>query len=319
MSNLDYYLITLLFYGVVSVIEVVGFNMQFGQVGVLNLAYIVLVAIGAYATGIASLPPSSKLHIAGVTYIGGFNWGFPFNMLFGIAVTVFAALLLAAVAFRRIRYDYLALVLVAIGEATLLLATNDTSLVNGLSGILNVPTPFHEQLSTGSQELILGGFGLICATVIIVLFWRVCKSPLGRLLKAVREDELLLESFGKNSVLLKMTGFLLGAAAAGVAGSLLVLFIGGWSTGGWQPGESFIILAALILGGRGRISGAILGAIVLMELFLQGVSLINIPFLSTTTLPIVQQLIIAIVILAVLWWRPAGLLPEQKERFRYRA
>ncbi len=312
MGALDYFLLTLLFFGAVNALQVLGFDMQFGQVGVVNLAYILLVAIGAYATAIASVQPAG--HIIAVTYIGGFGWGFPWNLLFGIAVTVAAAFLLSTIAFRRLRYDYLALVLVSVGEAVLLLATNQTNIVNGETGIVGVTGPLQNSLSNSAWYIFMSLLAVAALVVMCIFYWRVESSPLGRLFKGVREDELLVDSIGRNSARLKSMGFLLGAACAGLAGGLLVLFIGGWSVGGWQPGETFIIVAALILGGRGRITGALVGAFVLMELFLQGGSLLKLP-VSPVTLPVYQQLIAGIAILAILWWRPQGLFPEKKEKF----
>lgn len=312
MGALDYFLLTLLFFGAVNALQVLGFDMQFGQVGVVNLAYVLLVAIGAYATAIASVPPAG--HIIAVTYIGGFGWGFPWNLLFGIAVTVVAAFLLSTIAFRRLRYDYLALVLVSVGEAILLLATNQTNIVNGETGIVGVVGPWQNSLSNSAWFIVMSLLAVAFLVVMCVFYWKVESSPLGRLFKGVREDEILIDSLGRNSARLKVLGFLLGAVCAGLAGGLLVLFIGGWSVGGWQPGETFIIVAALILGGRGRITGALVGAFVLMELFLQGGSLLKLP-VSPVTLPIYQQLIAGVAILAVLWWRPQGLFPEKKEKF----
>lgn len=314
MGNLDYFLLTLLFFAATNGLEVIGFDMEFGQVGVVNLAYIVFVAVGAYATGIATVAPAGKTGTAATSYIGGLQWGFPLNLLFGVAVTVVVAWILSAVAFRRLRHDYLALVLVAIGEAALLLATNETRLVNGESGISGVIGPWQNSVSPGTWNVIMDVIALAALLITYVAFWRIYRSPLGRLFKAVREDELLVNSLGKNATHFKRTAFLLGGAAGGLAGGLLVLFIGGWSVGGWQPGETFIILAALVLGGRGRLPGALLGSFILMVVFLQGSTFLKLPA-PPGVVPAVQQLIVACVLLAVLWWRPRGILPEKKERF----
>lgn len=318
MSNLDYFLLTLLFFAATNGLEVIGFDIEFGQVGVVNLAYIVFVAVGAYATGIASVAPAAKLGTAATSYIGGMQWGFPLNLLFGVAVTVIVAWILSSVAFRRLRHDYLALVLVAIGEAALLLATNETSLVNGESGISGVVGPLQNSLSPAMWNVLMDVIALAALALTYVAFWRIYRSPLGRLFKAVREDELLVNSLGKSATHFKRTAFLLGAGAGGLAGGLLILYIGGWSVGGWQPGETFVILAALVLGGRGRLSGALLGSFILMVVFLQGSTFLKLP-VAPGVVPAVQQLIVACVLLAVLWWRPRGLFPERKERFPTRA
>lgn len=320
MSNLDYYLLTLLFFGAVNGLQVIGLDMQFGQAGVFNFAYIVLVAVGAYATGIASIHPanSGNASVGSLSYIGGFHWAFPWNMLFGVAVTVVFAFILTGIAFRRLRHDYLALTLVTIGFALLLLITNQTNILNGESGIVGVPGPWQGSLSTGTWYVVMGVLATFVLIVNYFAFWRIQRAPIGRLFKALREDEVLVGALGKNPTRLKMIAFLLGAISAGLAGSLLVLFIGGWGVGGWQPGETFVLFACIILGGRGRILGVLVGSVILLEIFLQGSTLINIP-LSPGILPAAQQLGVGVVLLVVLWVRPNGVLPELKEKFPSRA
>ncbi|HVB01495.1 MAG TPA: branched-chain amino acid ABC transporter permease [Acidimicrobiales bacterium] len=314
MSNVNYYLVTLVFFGAVNGLQAIGLDMQFGQAGIFNFAYIVLVAVGAYATGIASIHPAGHSGLGALTYIGGFGWAFPWNMLFGVLATVVFAFILTSIAFRRLRHDYLALTLVTIGSALLLLITNQVNIFNGETGIVGVPGPWQSQLSSSAWYITMGGLALFILAVNAYIFWRIQRAPLGRLFKALREDEILVASLGKNPARVKMTAFLLGAVSAGLAGSLFVLFIGGWGVGGWQPGETFVLFAAVLLGGRGRLTGALLGAFVLYEVFLQGSSLLNIP-LAPGILPAVQQLFVGIVLLVVLWLRPAGLLPEHKEKF----
>ena len=313
-SNIEYYILTLVFFFAVNGLQVVGLDMQLGQAGIFNLAYIVFVAVGAYATGIASVHPANLSNGSAVTYIGGFGWGFPWNMIFGVACTLVFALVLSVIVFRRLREDYLALTLVTIGAAILLLITNETSLFNGEDGIIGVPGPWQSSLSTGAWQLVMSLLALAVLLVGFVFFRRIERSPLGRLFKAVRGDDILVASLGKSPLRLKMTAFLLGAAAGGFAGSLLILFVGGWGPGGWQPGETFVLLAAVIFGGRGRISGALLGSFVLMTVLLQGGQLLNLP-LSPQILPATQQIIIVLALFGVLWFRPRGLLPERREKF----
>lgn len=313
-SNIEYYILTLIFFFAVNGLQVIGLDMQLGQAGIFNLAFIVFVAVGAYATGIASVHPANLSNGSAVTYIGGFGWGFPWNMLFGVACTIGFGLVLSGIAFRRLREDYLALTLVTIGAAILLLITNETSIFNGEDGIIGVTGPWQSSLSTGAWQIVMSLLALAVLLASYLLFRQVERSPLGRLFKAVRGDDILVASLGKSPFRLKMTAFLLGATVGGFAGSLLILFVGGWGPGGWQPGETFVLLAAVIFGGRGRISGALLGSFVLMTVLLQGGLLLNLP-LSPGILPAIQQIIIVIALFAVLWFRPRGLLPEKREKF----
>src|SRR5258707_13356628 len=125
MSALDFYLITLAVFACIDGVQALGFNLQFGYAGLINMAYMALVAIGAYATGIAELPSASASG-GSATYIGGFGWAFPESVLFGIVVTVGFSALLALVTFRRIRHDYMALALIDISQGMLVMFTNAT-------------------------------------------------------------------------------------------------------------------------------------------------------------------------------------------------
>ncbi len=315
--NVVYYLTTMAIYTCINGILALGLNMQFGVAGILNLAYIVLVAAGAYCTGIAALPPAPA---AGqVHYIGGFNWPFPWDVLFGMAVTTAFALLIGLICFRRIASWYLALTLSSIGWALLILVSNDVNLFNGQTGLIAIPGPWQDQLSPTAYQFVVLAMCLVALIVVFVVFWRIEHSPLGRAFRSLREDELAASSLGKDPLRLRLTAYLLGAAAAGLGGGLAAIYFGGWNASAWQPGETFIILAAVIVGGRGRSLGAVLGSVVVLDVFVEGSRFLPEIGGRTDLLPAIQGIAISLLLMAVLWWRPYGLWPERKERFRFRA
>ncbi len=314
MNALGFYLVTILIYAALNGILVLGLNMQFGITGIFNFAYILLVAVGAYATGIAALGPAS----GGAHYLGGFGWAFPWDVMFGMVVTIVFSLGLALVAFRRISHWYLALTLSAISWALLVLATNDLDLVNGEIGLAGVSGPWQDRLDQTTYQFVFLGIALFALAVTYAVFWRVERSPLGRALRAVREDETAAASLGKSPAVLKTVGFLLGAAAAGLGGGLSAIYLGGWSTGSWAPGETFILLAAVIVGGRGWAAGSILGSLIVLEAIIEGTRFLPDFGGRTDLLPALQSMLVGVVLLAVLWWRPRGLWPEPKERFSSR-
>lgn len=306
-----YYGLTLGIYGCLNGILALGFNLQFGQTGIMNLAFFLLVAVGAYMTSIAGVGPPPQ---DGVThYIGGFGWAFPWDLLFGVACTVVFALVLGGFALHRLRNDYLALTLVAIGQGFLVLATNDVGLFNGTAGVNGVAGPF-PQASVGDYEWIFLGVSVIALVIVFVAITRLVRSPLGRAMKTVREEEGAAASLGKNPWRLKMIAFAVGAAAAGLGGGLFAIYVGGWNVQAWQPGETLILLAAVIVGGRGRNLGALVGSIIVLE----GIVTVSnfLPTIgSVEILPNLQSIAIGVLLLAFLWWRPQGILPEQKEKF----
>jgi len=313
MNGMGFYLTTIAIYAALNGILVLGLNMQFGVTGIFNFAYILLVAVGAYATGIAALPHQVP---GGPQYIGGFGWGFPWDVLFGIGVTVVFALGLALIAFRRISNWYLALTLSAISWALFVLATNDLGLLNGEIGLTAIPGPWQDVLDPATYQLVFLGIAVALLALTYVVMWRVERSPLGRALRATREDGIATASLGKSPVRLKTVGFLVGAAAAGLGGGLSAVYLGGWSPQAWASGETFVLLAAVIVGGRGWANGAFLGSIIVLEGIIEGSRFLPDIGDRPDLLPALQSVAIGVLLLGVLWWRPRGIWPEPKERFR---
>src|SRR5258708_6477627 len=141
-SPLAYYAFAVVIYAAIGAIAALGFNLQFGYAGVFNMAYIVLVAVGAYGSAFANLPPSSNdplLH-----NVVGFGWAFPWDMLCGVACAVVFAAILGSFAFRRLREDYLAVSLVVIGAGFSVLVSDDVRFFNGLSGLSGIAGPWQD-------------------------------------------------------------------------------------------------------------------------------------------------------------------------------
>jgi branched-chain amino acid transport system permease protein len=308
----EFYLLTLAIFGCLNGILVLGFNLQFGHAGIINLAYIVLVAVGAYTTAIAGVHPPAATDTV-THFIGGFGWAFPWDLFFGVACTVVFAVLMGGVALRRLRHDYLALTLVAIGQGLLVLTTNDVRLFNGTAGVNGVPAPWADQLDPALFQWVFLGVAFVALAVVYFVIAKLTSSPLGRALKAIREDEDAAASLGKHAWRLKMIAFLVGAAAAGLGGGLFATYVGGWNVQGWQPGETLTLLAAVIIGGRGRHLGALVGSVILLEGIVQVSSFLSIG--NPEILPNLQAISIGLLLLVFLWFRPEGILPEQKEKF----
>ena len=312
MNAVEYYAVTMVIYAALNGLAALGLNMQFGVAGIFNFAYIVLVAVGAYATGAAALGPAP----GGITnYLGGFGWIFPWNLLFGVVVTVAFALLLSMICFTRISHWYLALTLSSIGYALLVLIGNDRQIFNGTIGLSAIPGPGQDQLSQSNYQLLFLAITLAALVAVYVVFALVERSPLGRAMRALRDDELAGRSLGKNPLRIKLIAFLLGAVAAGLSGGLTALYVGGWNTSGWLSGETFILLAAIIVGGRGWVRGALIGSIIVLEGLNQGSQFLpdigNRPDIA----PAIQAIVVSLILMAVLWWRPYGLWPSPKDRF----
>lgn len=312
ITGLEYYAATVLIFACINAIAALGFNLQIGHAGIVNLAILVLISAGGYMTGIAAMPPPP--HDGFTQYIGGFGWAFPWNVLFGAGCAGALSALLGLVALRRLRADYLALTLVAILEGLQVLVTSDRKLFNGTTGLINIPAPFIDQLDPATFQWVFGG---ICLVALVVTYWiiaRVTSSPIGRAIKAAREDEEAVASLGRDPWAFKMVAFVIGGCAAGLAGGLTALYATGWSPAAWLPQESLLLLTVVIIGGRGRNLGAVVGSFVVYGLIVQASSLLP-PSDLTGRLPELQTLVLGALLLIFLWFRPEGILPESKEKF----
>lgn len=314
MNSLEYYLFNLAIFAAINAITVVGLNLQFGTAGLLNLAYIVLLAVGAYTTAIATLPPAASLHNAYITYIGGFGWQFPWNLLFGIVVTVVVGLVLGIIVFSRVSLWYMAVALVSIGYGFLTIINDVPRLFNGYIGLSSVPMPFQGVLSSGMDQLVFLAICLAGLALVLALVWRLERAPIGRVWRAVREDEVGAQALGKRAFTFRLSAFALGSAAAGLAGGLTVLYLGSWNTEAWQPNETFLIFAALIVGGRGWSMGSLLGSLLIYDALIDGSKYIPVVGHQLQLLPFLQAVFLGAGVMAMLWWRPYGLWPEPKDK-----
>jgi branched-chain amino acid transport system permease protein len=315
VNALVFYALSLSTFCALNAILALGMNLQFGQTGILNLAFFALVAVGAYMTGIATLPPSG----AGTafTYIGGFQLGFPLNVLFGMVSATAVAGVLGLIVFRNLRDDYLALAVFSFGLGLWNLVENAPGLFNGSSGLYGFAGPGADQLDPTVYQVL---FLLICIVALGLVWgvmWRIDRAPLGRSLKAVRDDEIAFAALGKAPVRYKILAFSLGACAAGLAGGLFALYIGAWSPSSWQPLENLLVFAAVVVGGRGRPAGAVVGSILLLTIIAQGAQFLPVLFNRPDLVGNLQDVLVMVILLAFLWWRPEGLLPERVEKFRF--
>lgn len=229
-----------------------------------------------------------------------------------------AALLVGIVAVRRLRSDYLAVATLVVGDVTWLLTGNTTSVVNGWNGLTGIPQPLVDLLPVSQLQYqwIYLGIVMFFTLVSFLVMQRLSHSPFGRSLRAIRENEYTAAACGKDVFRLRMTAMMVGGAIAGVGGCLFIEFIGTVQPSMWNVPETFVIFAALIVGGRGNNWGAVLGAILVPVGFLEASRLLPQDWIiSQTLLDPLRWIIIGTVLILVLYFRPEGIIPERKARF----
>lgn len=289
-----------------------GLNSRWGLGGQLDLGYYLFVALGAYVDGVLTLPAAGTQ--PGVHYILGLGLPFVVGFLGAGLVTGLLSLAIGAVALRNLRAEYFAIVTVAttiIGYTTI---SQYTPLFNGYNGLYGASQPFEGVLNLGPQAYQTFYFGLcvVILAAVFVILELIRRSPFGRAVKSVREDEVAAAAFGRNPYRLRLKAYVIGGVVAGLGGSLFMHYISAFNPASWSPLETFLLYGALLVGGTANSFGAVAGAVVVLVAFPQLAQLIPALGSNSNAGPAVQAIAIGLLIIVVLRFRPAGLLPELK-------
>ena len=314
----SYYLVNLLIFAGVDIIACLALNLQFGVSGVVNFSFIIFQAAGAYAAAILSMPPDTAPDFSFQTYVGGYQLAFPLPWIGGALAGALLAVPVGLVALRKLRSDYQAIALLVTSIIANTVINNARPLLNGAAGVVNVPQPLSDQLNVSIQtyQFLYVGVTAICVAIVWFLAARIVNSPYGRTLRAMRENETAVAALGKNPTALKMTIFIVGGAIAGLSGAILVGFLQVWAPSTWLYPETIILFAAVIVGGRGNNVGAILGALLVPLGFEEVTRLLGRMNIGPPNLiPALEWVCIGLLILGFLWFRPKGVVPEQRRVF----
>jgi branched-chain amino acid transport system permease protein len=140
---------------------------------------------------------------------------------------------------------------------------------------------------------------------------RLSRSPFGRMLRAVREDERAAAAYGRAVFWAKYRAYLFGAALAGLTGGLFAIFISAFNPSAWTPQELLIIYAAILVGGRGNPRGVIVGVFVVYTGFIELTRFLPSPASRPEFGPATRQILIGLLIILMLRFRPEGIFRER--------
>ena len=268
-----------------------GLNLQYGYTGLINFGVVALYAVGAYTSALLSLH------------------GVPIGL--GMAA---GALLAAACAWPlgliclRLRDDYLAIVTLAFAEIVRTVIVSEDWLTSGPRGLPGIPRPF---ASLGGQAASLAYLALVAIAVAggVLVTLGLVRSPFGRLIQAIRDDEDAVRAIGKNPAGAKLVVFATGAGMAGLAGALYAHYLSYISPDQFVPLLTFYVWIAVIMGGAGRIGGALAGAALLTS-FLEGSRFLRdvLPFVSDVQMASLRLAAIGLALVLFTIYRPQGLL-----------
>lgn len=315
MNDIVYYLATLAVLFCIYNILTLGLNIQFGYTGILDFAYITFLAAGAYFAGVSALPRPGGTD---QEYILGLSWPFPLTLALGAVVAGLLGIAVGGTILSRwnLRSDYLGIVTVAFGTICYDLVGNLTSLFNGWFGLRGIPQPLNRLLNLNPNAYTVFFLGL-CVAIMLVLWFvanRIYHSPLGRTMRAIREDVDVAATFGKDTVKVRMLAMCIGCIYAGIAGGLLIEFIGGIAPDSWTTAETFIVWAAMIIGGQGNNLGAAVGTLLVTVVFIEGTRFLPPVPGHPLLIAAARNIAIGILLIVTLRFHPQGLVPERKAR-----
>ena len=301
-AYLVFFLVVALYYALLCL----GLNLQWGVTGLFNVGVAGFVAVGAYASALLT-GPGSPDHWGGLELPVAVGW------VGAAALAGVCALLVGAVTLR-LRHDYLAIATFGVAVTIQLVALNFTKLTNGPFGIVQIPRPLAGWARTpvGRNVLYLGLVVLV-VTAIYVGLERLVRSPWGRVLRGLREDEAAAAALGKSPARYRLEAFVLGAMVMGLAGAIYAHFIGFVAPEDFLPILTFQVWTMLVVGGSGSNRGALVGGILVWGLWSASGALVAtlLPQAMQARGAALQVVLIGIALAAVLLCRPRGLLGEE--------
>ena len=278
------YLVHLLILIGIYTILAISLQLSVGFTGLLNLGHIAFYALGAYTSALLALN------------------GFPFWFCFlsaGILAMIFGFLL--SLPANKLKGDYLALATMGFSFVVYAVLLNWTSLTRGPLGLPGIPKPkiFGISFSDNFSFLILVA---IIALISYLIIKRITISPFGKVLEAIRDNELVVRVLGKNTFKMKSLALMISSFFAGIAGSLYAHYITFIDPSSFTLLQLIPVLSIVIIGGLASLEGTILATIILM-LLPEPLRFIGFP--SSIVGP-ARQILYALLLLLILIYKPKG-------------
>ncbi|WP_106753981.1 branched-chain amino acid ABC transporter permease [Pannonibacter carbonis] len=298
----NYALFMGVFIGIYAILAL-GLNIQWGYSGLFNAGIAGFFAVGAYTSAILTSP-----HAAG--RIGGFELPTLVGWVGAMAVAGLVAWPIGKVCLR-FRSDYLAIASIGIAEIIRLVIKSEDVLTNGAKGINNIPRPFGDLPYVQSQIAYLA-IVIVVLAVVYVAVERQYNAPWGRMMRAVRDNEVAATAMGKDIAFRRLQAFIFGAALMGLGGALFAHFSRSITPEAIDPMvATFLVWIMLILGGSGNNRGAILGAAVVWIIWsVSEIATDRLPHEYAVQAKYIRVFLIGLMLQLVLRYRPEGLLPE---------
>jgi len=285
---MDYPLHIVILVGIYVILSV-SLNLIAGYTGLLSIAHAAFFGIGAYVAALMALKLQSPFLV---------------NLVCAMTVAGLLGVVVGAPGLR-IRDDYFVIATFAFQVIAFSVLNNWVSFTGGPMGLPGIPQPviFGWKVSSHLEFLLLTAFFCVLA---MWISWMIVRSPLGRVLKAIREDEVFAQAAGKNVAAYKVLIFAIGAGMASVAGVMYAHYISFIDPTSFTVMESIFIISIVIIGGAGSLWGPVVGAVVLVTLP-EILRFIGLPSAVAANL---RQIIYGALLVVFMMWRPQGFVGE---------
>ena len=254
-----------------------GLTLHYGVTGLVNFGHVAFYALGAYS--------SALLTLAGVPFLAA--------MAVGVVLAVAASALVGA-ATLRLREDYFAILTLGFSELLRLLLLNAREVTRGALGIPGIPRPW-SRLPGVPDHVGYLALVLVAVAIAFTLSAILARSPLGRTLRAIRDDDVAAAALGKDVLRFRLTSLAWGAGLAAVAGSLWAHYVTYVVPDQFTPEITFYTWMAMIIGGPGSTRGAVWGTAILVVV-LEGTRFVKdlVPMLDAPRLAALRQIVIGL-------------------------
>jgi branched-chain amino acid transport system permease protein len=276
----------------IYIIFALSLNLEIGYTGLFNFGHVAFFGIGAYTSALLTLH-----HVP-----------FELSLLIALAMAGLWGFLLSLPSLK-LRGDYFGIATLGFGEIIRMIFQNEVWLTKGPMGLpgISKPTLFSYRFATLPQYFLLAlGFAIITFIVLRIIL----RSPFGRVLRAIREDEVAAEALGKNVFCFRIKSFVIGSILAGLAGTLWGHYTTFISPGDFTLLETILVLLIIVLGGEGTEWGPVIGTILLI-FFQESLRFLRLPAEYTRYLAPLQQMIFGGLLVLLMIFRPEGIIKEK--------
>jgi len=280
MEAYFYHLVVL---GGVYIVLTQSLDLISGHTGLMSIAHSALFGIGAYGVAI---------------FYGQMHYPFIVAWLIGMVLAGMAGLMVGLPSLR-LRGDYFVIATFALQVLCFNFMNNVSNVTGGALGITGIPTPWF--MSTTARA------ALVCSSLALLfsfIKWVLTRSPFGRVLNCIREDEDLVMALGRNPVGFKIAAFMISAVMAAAAGGIYAAYVSFVDPTTFTIMDSIAILCAVIIGGSGSTAGPVFGALILIGLP-EILRFVGLPYSVASN---VRQIIYGMLLVLILMFRPGGVV-----------